>query len=176
LVKLESEMQRLAAMEKLMLASPDQQISLTDPDNRSMATSGRGSGVVGYNVQVAVDTDHHLIIAHEVTNTGSKQGFSPICGHRADKLPPLRAVWRRLSCRIILWAGELLAKIQGGIPTPTTKRRDSLIRPVTRFACYRAPFRLPHCSRMHGTPILRTQHCVGFRTVPPPRSAEITRS
>jgi Transposase DDE domain len=58
-------------MEKLMLASPDQQISLTDPDSRSMATSGRGSGVVGYNVQVAVDTDHHLIIAHEVTNHGS---------------------------------------------------------------------------------------------------------
>jgi len=71
LVKLESEMQRLEAMEKLMLASPDQQISLTDPDSRSMATSGRGSGVVGYNVQVAVDTEHHLIIAHEVTNTGS---------------------------------------------------------------------------------------------------------
>ena len=54
-----------------MLASPDQQISLTDPDSRSMATSGRGSGVVGYNVQVAVDTDHHLIITHEVTNSGS---------------------------------------------------------------------------------------------------------
>ena len=54
-----------------MLASPDQQISLTDPDSRSMATSGRGSGVVGYNVQVAVDTKHHLIIAHEVTNDGS---------------------------------------------------------------------------------------------------------
>lgn len=54
-----------------MLASPDQQISLTDPDSRLMATSGRGSGVVGYNVQVAVDTDHHLIIAHEVTNSGS---------------------------------------------------------------------------------------------------------
>jgi transposase len=69
LVKLESEMQRLAAM--LMLASPDQQISLTDPDSRSMATSGRGSGVVGYNVQVAVDTEHHLIVTHEVTNDGS---------------------------------------------------------------------------------------------------------
>jgi hypothetical protein len=54
LAKLTSEMQRLEAYEKQMLASPDQQISLTDPDSRSMATSGRGSGVVGYNVQVAV--------------------------------------------------------------------------------------------------------------------------
>jgi Transposase DDE domain len=54
-----------------VLASPDQQISLTDPDSRSMATSGRGSGVVGYNVQVAVDTENHLIVTHEVTNVGS---------------------------------------------------------------------------------------------------------
>jgi DDE family transposase len=54
-----------------MLATADQQISLTDPDARSMATSGRGSGVVGYNVQVAVDTAHHLIITHEVTNVGT---------------------------------------------------------------------------------------------------------
>jgi transposase len=71
LAKLASEMERLKAIEKEMLASPDQQISLTDPDSRSMATSGRGSGVVGYNVQVAVDTEHHLIVTHEVTNIGS---------------------------------------------------------------------------------------------------------
>jgi len=71
LAKLKEEMQRLEAYEKLMLASPDQQISLTDPDSRSMATSGRGSGIVGYNVQVAVDTEHHLIVTHEVTNTGT---------------------------------------------------------------------------------------------------------
>jgi transposase len=71
LAKLESEMQRLAEIEKQMLTSPDQQISLTDPDSRSMATSGRGSGVVGYNVQVAVDTKHHLIVTHEVTNVGT---------------------------------------------------------------------------------------------------------
>src|SRR5437773_9388656 len=71
LAKLASEMRKLDAYETEMLASPDQQISLTDPDCRSMATSGRGSGVVGYNVQVAVDTEHHLIVTHEVTNSGS---------------------------------------------------------------------------------------------------------
>jgi transposase len=70
LVKLDEEMAKLAAYEKRMLASPDQQISLTDPDSRSMATSGRGSGMVGYNVQTAVDTENHLIVAHEVTNVG----------------------------------------------------------------------------------------------------------
>jgi transposase len=71
LAKLREEMAKLATIEVQMLASPDQQVSLTDPDSRSMATSGRGSGVVGYNVQVAVDTEHHLIVTHEVTNSGS---------------------------------------------------------------------------------------------------------
>jgi transposase len=71
LAKLKEEVAKLAAIEKRMLATPDQQISLTDPDSRSMATSGRGSGVVGYNVQIAVDTEHHLIVTHAVTNTGS---------------------------------------------------------------------------------------------------------
>ena len=71
LTKLKEQMGKLAVYEKQVLASPDQQISLTDPDSRSMATSGRGSGVVGYNVQVAVDTEHHLIVTHEVTNCGS---------------------------------------------------------------------------------------------------------
>jgi transposase len=69
--KLKEQMRRLQVLKVTMLATPDQQISLTDPDARSMATSGRGSGVVGYNVQVAVETKHHLIVTHEVTNVGT---------------------------------------------------------------------------------------------------------
>ena len=77
--KLKEQMQRLEVLKVQMLATPDQQISLTDPDARSMATSGRGSGVVGYNVQVAVETAHHLIITHEVTNVGTDRSqLSPV--------------------------------------------------------------------------------------------------
>jgi transposase len=77
--KLREEMVRLKALERERLASPDGQISLTDPDARSMATSGRGSGVVGYNMQAAVDTENHLIIAYDVVQTGSDRAqLSPM--------------------------------------------------------------------------------------------------
>jgi transposase len=77
--KLKEQMRRLEILKVQMLASPDQQISLTDPDARSMATSGRGSGVVGYNIQVAVETTNHLIITHEVINEGSDRAqLSPV--------------------------------------------------------------------------------------------------
>ena len=79
IAKLKQEMQRLKALEVEMLASPDQQLSLSDPDARSMATSGRGSGIVGYNVQIAVDTKHHLIPTHEVVNEGTDRAqLSPM--------------------------------------------------------------------------------------------------
>jgi len=92
MAKLESEMPKLSAYERAMLMSEDKQVSLTDPDSRSMATSGRGSGVVGYNVQTVVETKNHLIITHDVTNTGSDRGQLARMGKaaqavlRADKL------------------------------------------------------------------------------------------
>ena len=75
--KLRGEMARLKKLEVRMLEAPDKQLSLTDPDARSMKS--RGTGVVGYNVQSAVDSKHHLIIAHQVTNVGSDRSqLSPM--------------------------------------------------------------------------------------------------
>ena len=68
---LRDQMRAFKALEPVVQAAPDQQVSLTEPDARSMATSGRGSGMVGYNVQAAVDAQHHLIIAQEVSNVGN---------------------------------------------------------------------------------------------------------
>jgi transposase len=67
---LRQQMQALKVMEQKVQDAPDQQVSLTDPDARSMATSGKGTATVGYDVQIAVDAEHHLIVAHEVINQG----------------------------------------------------------------------------------------------------------
>lgn len=71
ITKLKEEIERLNVINAEMLSSEDKQISLTDPDARSMATSGRDTGIVGYNVQSAVDPTNHLIVVHEVTNVGN---------------------------------------------------------------------------------------------------------
>jgi hypothetical protein len=71
IAKLKEEMARLEQLEGRLLEQPGQQVSFTDPDARSIARNIKGTAVVGYNVQIAVDTEHHLIVEHEVTNVVS---------------------------------------------------------------------------------------------------------
>ena len=83
---LTAKMQELKEIGEAMKIAPDGQVSQTDPDARSMATSGRGTGMVGYNVQVAVDTRHHLLVAHEVINLG----------HDRSSLAPMAQITRNV--------------------------------------------------------------------------------
>jgi len=75
--KIKEQMHELGQIEQRLQTTGERQVSLTDPDARSMATSRLGSAVVGYNVQAAVDAKHHMIVAHEVTNSITDQGQLP---------------------------------------------------------------------------------------------------
>ena len=132
IAKLKEEMQRLMALEARMLASPDRQISLTDPDARSMATSGRGSGVVGYNVQTAVDTDRHLIVAHEVINVGNDTA------HLADISKQAKAALAADELEVVADRGyfdseEILACEEAGITVTLPKPMTSGAKAKGRF-------------------------------------------
>lgn len=132
LAKLDSEMQRLAAYEKQMLASPDEQISLTDPDSRSMATSGRGSGVVGYNVQVAVETENHLIVTHEVTTWGSDRAQLARVG-KAAKAVMQADTLDAVADRGYFNSPEILACHEAGITVTLPKPMTSGAKSEGRF-------------------------------------------
>jgi transposase len=83
--ELRRQMRELEAMEEAVMASPDRQISLTDPDARAMASAGTGTGLVGYNLQAAVDTESHIVVAHEVLNLGhDRTSLASMCQQAAQ--------------------------------------------------------------------------------------------
>ena len=87
IAKVKEHIRALGKIERELPKTPDQQVSLTDPDARSMATSGRGTGIVGYNVQATVDTQHHMIVAHEVTNEGHDHNqLAPMANQARDAI------------------------------------------------------------------------------------------
>ena len=123
---------RLKEIERQVQASPDGQVSLTDPDCRSMATSGRGSGMVAYNVQSAVDTKHHLIVAHEVTNVGTDRSQLASMGQAAKDalhVDNLEAV----ADRGYFKGEEVLKCEQAGITVTLPKPQTSGAKSAGRF-------------------------------------------
>ena len=123
LAKLRVQMDKLDTIERQLLDAPDHQISLTDPDARSMTSSGRGTGTVGYNVQAAVDAEHHLIVAHDVTNAGhDRTQLSAMAKKAREALGTERMT--ALADRGYFNAPEILACEQAGIiplvPKPLT--------------------------------------------------------
>ena len=121
--KLKEEIGRLEKLEVEMLAEPDQQVSLTDPDSRSMATSGKGTAMVGYNVQCAVDAKHHLIVEHEVTNVGSDRSQLFEMASRTKETLEVEAL--EVVCDRGYWRGEeIKACDEAGITTLSTEAAD----------------------------------------------------
>ncbi|MBT7769104.1 MAG: IS1182 family transposase [Rhodospirillales bacterium] len=149
IAKLKQEMERLAELEKEMLSRPEQQISETDPDARSMATSGRGSGMVGYNVQSAVDTEHHLIVTHEVTNVGTDKS---LLSHMSKRTKAVLAtdILDVVADRGYYKSEEILACDRAGItvtlPKPQTsnnKARGLFVKPDFVYLADEDVYRCP---------------------------------
>lgn len=122
--RIRREIERLKAMDRALEDAPDGQISLTDPDARAMATSAKGSGLVGYNVQAAVDVESHLIVTHDATNE---------C-HDRDQLSPMakeaKTVLEREDMSAIADKGyfsgrEILACHEAGITTTVPRSATS---------------------------------------------------
>lgn len=130
--KLRQLMRALKGMEQQLCEAPDGQVSLTDPDARSMTTSGKDTGVVGYNVQTAVDTWHHLIVAHEVTNVGHDRTALAMMAEQAREATGAEGV-SVVADRGYFSGVEILACEQAGITPFVPKPMTSSSKAEGRF-------------------------------------------
>ena len=116
-------MRELRSIKTKLLKQPDEQLSLTDPDARSMATSGRGTGIVGYNVQVVADAKHHLIVAHDVVNVGNDRAQLWSMAQKAREAIGDKKL-RVIADRGYFKGPEILACEQAGIATLCSQADD----------------------------------------------------
>ena len=128
--KLERRMQEIEAIRDQLENAPDKQVSLTDPDARSMKT--RGTGIVGYNVQTAVVTKHHLIVAHEVINDGLDRDQLSTMAKQARKAMRVGSI-TAIADRGYFKSEEILACHQGGIVPLVPKSTTSTAKADGRF-------------------------------------------
>lgn len=129
---LREQMHDLDRAAKLLNDLPEKQVSLTDPDSRSMISQAKGTGVVGYNVQVAVDTRHHLIVTHEVTNIGSDRAqLSPMAKAARDAMGKKKI--KALADRGYFSAPEIKACDDAGIAALVPKTQTSSAKADGRF-------------------------------------------
>jgi len=124
LARIQQEMERLQDIQRELNASPDAQISLTDPDSRSMATRGKGTGIVGYNVQSVVDIESHLIVTHEVTNIGSDRAQLTVMAQTAKDVLDVDKI-DVVADRGYFSSKEILASHNSGITATIPKTRTS---------------------------------------------------
>jgi transposase len=133
LIKLRKQMRNLRKIEIELGQQPDEQLSLTDPDARSMATSGRGTGIVGYNVQIAADTKHHLIVATDVLNEGHDRSSLWSMAQRSREALGKGKI-QLIADRGYFKGPEILACEQAGIKTFVPKPMTSNAKAEGRFS------------------------------------------
>ena len=132
LSSLRQQMKQLRQIGTQLRAQPDEQLSLTDPDARSMATSGRGTGMVGYNVQLVADTKHHLVVAQDIINVGSDRSQLWSMAKQAREAVGQEQL-EVLADRGYFKGPEILACEQAGIKTYVPKPMTSNSKAQGRF-------------------------------------------
>jgi transposase len=130
---LREQMQRMDEMREQLKRQPDEQLSQTDPDARSMISQAKGTGLVGYNVQAAVDTKHHLVVAHEVTNVGNDRAQLSKMASAAKKAMDKRRL-QVLADRGYFNSPEIKACTEAGITPLVPKPLTSNAKAEGRFS------------------------------------------
>jgi hypothetical protein len=130
---LRGQMRRMDRIREELKTAPDEQISETDPDARSMISQAKGTGVVGYNVQAAVDAKHHLIVTHEVTNEGSDRGqLSKMATAARDEMG--KSKMEAVADRGYFNSNEIKATLEAGITPLVPKPMTSNAKAEGRFS------------------------------------------